>query len=224
MHWTKPRALVERRLRLEVTEKMRPDGSVVAAARSPPASTPRSTMLRARTGRKCRDLPAAQLRQSGARTGGRRRRARGAAGCRDLGQQRDPAGDQGISAHQHDGDQRLCAAGGARLYHRAGRAAARAGDRCAAATDAVERRPCLRRIRRRRAGAHHRKRAGRRCGRRRGAGAATGRAAHHHLRHGRHHREGRPGRERRGAAHRGDRGRRRRDGRIAAAGRRGLSC
>src|ERR1700727_1198920 len=26
--WTKPRALVERRLRLEVTEKMRPDGSV----------------------------------------------------------------------------------------------------------------------------------------------------------------------------------------------------
>jgi N-methylhydantoinase A len=28
LHWTKPRALVERRLRLEVTEKMRPDGSV----------------------------------------------------------------------------------------------------------------------------------------------------------------------------------------------------
>jgi len=28
--WTKPRALVERRLRLEVTEKMRPDGSVAA--------------------------------------------------------------------------------------------------------------------------------------------------------------------------------------------------
>jgi N-methylhydantoinase A len=28
MGWTKPRALVERRLRLEVTEKMRPDGSV----------------------------------------------------------------------------------------------------------------------------------------------------------------------------------------------------
>jgi N-methylhydantoinase A len=28
-HWTKPRALVERRLRLEVTEKLRPDGSVV---------------------------------------------------------------------------------------------------------------------------------------------------------------------------------------------------
>ncbi|HEX3994801.1 MAG TPA: hydantoinase/oxoprolinase family protein, partial [Acetobacteraceae bacterium] len=27
-HWTKPRALVERRLRLEVTEKLRPDGSV----------------------------------------------------------------------------------------------------------------------------------------------------------------------------------------------------
>jgi N-methylhydantoinase A len=28
LHWTKPRALVERRLRLEVTEKMRPDGAV----------------------------------------------------------------------------------------------------------------------------------------------------------------------------------------------------
>src|SRR5579871_5402010 len=28
LHWTKPRALVERRLRLEVTEKVRPDGSV----------------------------------------------------------------------------------------------------------------------------------------------------------------------------------------------------
>lgn len=29
LHWTKPRALVERRLRLEVTEKLRPDGSVL---------------------------------------------------------------------------------------------------------------------------------------------------------------------------------------------------
>src|SRR3984957_11551532 len=28
LHWTKPRALVERRLRLEVIEKLRPDGSV----------------------------------------------------------------------------------------------------------------------------------------------------------------------------------------------------
>jgi N-methylhydantoinase A len=28
LHWTKPRALVERRLRLEVTEKLRPDGSI----------------------------------------------------------------------------------------------------------------------------------------------------------------------------------------------------
>jgi len=28
LHWSKPRALVERRLRLEVTEKLRPDGSV----------------------------------------------------------------------------------------------------------------------------------------------------------------------------------------------------
>jgi hypothetical protein len=30
--WTKPRALVERRLRLEVAQKMRPDGSLNAAA------------------------------------------------------------------------------------------------------------------------------------------------------------------------------------------------
>src|ERR1700752_5107707 len=28
LHWSKPRALVERRLRLEVTEKLRPDGAV----------------------------------------------------------------------------------------------------------------------------------------------------------------------------------------------------
>ena len=63
--WTKPLALVERRLRLEVTEKLRPDGSVsvpldlasVAAA---------IDRLRDGTCRKCRDLPAAQLRQSGA--------------------------------------------------------------------------------------------------------------------------------------------------------------
>jgi N-methylhydantoinase A len=31
LHWTKPQALVERRLRLEVTEKLRPDGSVAIA-------------------------------------------------------------------------------------------------------------------------------------------------------------------------------------------------
>ena len=30
--WTEPRALVERRLRLEVAQKMRPDGSLNAAA------------------------------------------------------------------------------------------------------------------------------------------------------------------------------------------------
>src|SRR6201999_2365366 len=36
--WTKPRALVERRLRLEVTEKLRPDGSV--AVPLDPANTP----------------------------------------------------------------------------------------------------------------------------------------------------------------------------------------
>ncbi|HUB12391.1 MAG TPA: hydantoinase/oxoprolinase family protein [Acetobacteraceae bacterium] len=31
LHWSKPRALVERRLRLEVTEKLRPDGSVAVS-------------------------------------------------------------------------------------------------------------------------------------------------------------------------------------------------
>ncbi len=31
MHWTKPKALVERRLRREVTEKIRPDGSIATA-------------------------------------------------------------------------------------------------------------------------------------------------------------------------------------------------
>src|SRR3954449_748042 len=31
LRWTKPRALVERRLRLEVVEKLRPDGSVITA-------------------------------------------------------------------------------------------------------------------------------------------------------------------------------------------------
>ena len=48
-----------------------------------------------------------------------------------------------------------------------------AGDRCAVAIDAIERRPRLRRVRRRRAGPHHRKRSRRRRGRRRGAGPAT---------------------------------------------------
>ena len=72
-----------------------------------------------------RHLPAAFLRQPGARARGGRCGTRGAARCGDFGQPRDPAGDQGISAHQHDGDQRLCAAGGARLCHVARRATAR---------------------------------------------------------------------------------------------------
>jgi N-methylhydantoinase A len=44
--WTKPRALVERRLRLEVTEKMRPDGSV-AVPLDAESLTPVIAMLRA---------------------------------------------------------------------------------------------------------------------------------------------------------------------------------
>jgi N-methylhydantoinase A len=43
--WTKPRALVERRLRLEVTEKMRPDGSV-AVPLDPSSLGPVLTILR----------------------------------------------------------------------------------------------------------------------------------------------------------------------------------
>jgi N-methylhydantoinase A len=44
--WTKPRALVERRLRLEVTEKLRPDGAV-AVPLDPDSLTPVIAMLRA---------------------------------------------------------------------------------------------------------------------------------------------------------------------------------
>ena len=172
--WTKPRALVERRLRLEVEEKLRPDGSV-AVPLDPASVDAAIAVLRAERV----ESVAICLLHSYANPAHERavadRRARGAAGRRDLDQPRDPAGDQGIPAHQHHRDQRLRPAGGARLHHRAGRAAARDGDRCAAATDAVERRAGIRRVRRRRAGAHHRERAGGRGGRRRGAGAAPGR-------------------------------------------------
>ena len=46
LHWTKPRALVERRLRLEVIEKLRPDGSV-AIPLDPASITAAIDMLRA---------------------------------------------------------------------------------------------------------------------------------------------------------------------------------
>ncbi len=139
LHWTKPRALVERRLRLEVVEKLRPDGSVAVPLDMASVDTA-IAMLRRRGGAERRDLPAALLRQSGARARRGRCGACGDARCGDLGQPRDPAGDQGVSAHQHDGDQRIRAAGGAGLCHVAGGAAARAGDRGAIAADAVERR------------------------------------------------------------------------------------
>ena len=45
LHWTKPRALVERRLRLEVVEKLRPDGSV-AIPLDPASITTAIDMLR----------------------------------------------------------------------------------------------------------------------------------------------------------------------------------
>ena len=46
LHWTKPRALVERRLRLEVVEKLRPDGSV-ATPLDPTSIAAAIDMLRA---------------------------------------------------------------------------------------------------------------------------------------------------------------------------------
>ena len=46
LHWTKPRALVERRLRLEVVEKLRPDGSV-ATPLDPASVATAIDMLRA---------------------------------------------------------------------------------------------------------------------------------------------------------------------------------
>ena len=64
LHWTKPRALVERRLRLEVVEKLRPDGSVAVPLDTASVAAA-IAMLRARGGAECRDLPAALLRQSG---------------------------------------------------------------------------------------------------------------------------------------------------------------
>ena len=78
LHWTKPRALVERRLRLEVIEKLRPDGSVAIPLDA--ASVAAAIDDAARRGRAERgDLPAALLCQSGARTRGGRCGARGAA-------------------------------------------------------------------------------------------------------------------------------------------------
>ena len=96
------------------------------------------------------------------------------------------------------------------------------GHRGAVAVDAIQRRSGVGGVRRRRAGAHHRKWTGGRRGGRRGAGDEAGRTARHHLRHGRHHGEGGPGREWRSPAHRGARSRRRRNGRLAPAGRCGL--
>ena len=65
LHWTKPRALVERRLRLEVIEKLRPDGSVAIPLDA--ASVAAAIDDAAQRGRaERRDLPAALLRQPGA--------------------------------------------------------------------------------------------------------------------------------------------------------------
>ena len=219
--WTKPRALVERRLRLEVTEKLRPDGSV-AVPLDAASLEPVIAMLRAENVASV----AICLLHSYANPAHERAVALavrdGVAGGGDFRQQRHPAGDQGISAHQHDGHQRLCATRRAGLHHRAGCPAARAWDRCAAATDAVQRRAGFGVVRGGIAGPHHRIRAGRGCRRGRRAGATAGRAADRYVRHGRNDRQGRTGRERRGSADRGDRGRRRGDGRVAAAGGRRL--
>ncbi len=119
MHWTKPRALVERRLRLEVTEKLRPDGSV-AMPLDPASVDAAIAMLRAEQV----ESVAICLLHSYANPAHERAVAAAVRAAlpdvADFGQPRDPAGDQGIPAHQHDGDQRLCATGGARLPHGAG--------------------------------------------------------------------------------------------------------
>ena len=123
LHWTKPRALVERRLRLEVIEKLRPDGSV-ATPLDAASVTAAIDMLRGEAVQSvaiCLLHSYANPAHEAAVADAVRD---GAARCGDFGQPRDPSGDQGISAHQHDGDQRLRAAGGARLRHIARRAAA----------------------------------------------------------------------------------------------------
>ncbi len=115
----------------------------------PRQSPKRHRHITSRERRQRRHLPAAQLREPGARTGRRRCDPPRDGRRRDLGQPRDPTRDKGVSAHQHHGHQRLREADLARLYDRPGRPACRARRDRAAEAHAVERRAGLGPFRRR---------------------------------------------------------------------------
>ena len=109
LRWNKPPALVERRLRLEVRERTRPDGSI--ATPLDPASV--DTAIAVLRGEQVQSLAVCLLHsyanpahEQAIADAVRVALARPA----DLAQSRDPAGDQGVSANEHDGDQRLRAA------------------------------------------------------------------------------------------------------------------
>ena len=202
--WEKPPPLVERRLRLEVDERIDAQGEVQSAARPTPTSSGALDALLGRGHRGARGLPAQRLRQPRPR-GARSRRLRASAALPGLPlccQQRGAAGDPRVRADLHHRHQRLRAAGRAPLPARA--AGGLDGDRACAA-------PLL--IMQSNGGlmtaeaaadagrAHHRVRPG---GRRRSAPRrwrrAIGRRQAHHLRHGRHDRQGLARRGRRGRA------------------------
>ena len=211
LHWTKPRALVERRLRLEVTEKLRPDGSVAVPLDT--ASVDAAiAMLRAENVQSV----AICLLHSYANPAHERAVAdRVRAALPDIAisvsheilpeiKEYPRTSTTVINAYVQPVvrayitalDARLRALGIAAALQLMQSNGGLASAEFAAAAP----------------GAHHRKRPGGRRGRRRRAGAAPERASADHLRHGRHHRQGRPGGERRGTAQRGHRSRRRRHG------------
>ena len=221
LHWTKPRALVERRLRLEVVEKLRPDGSVAVPLDAASVAAAIDMLRREEV-----QSVAICLLHSYANPAHERAVAEAVrAALPDVAisvsheilpeiKEYPRTSTTVINAYVQPVVRAYVTALAARL-RALGIAAPlqlmQSNGGLASAEFAADR-----------AGAYHRKRPGGRRGRRRSAGGQARRAARHHLRHGRHHREGRPGREWRGAAQRGARSRRRRHGRIAPAGRRGL--
>ena len=223
LHWTKPRALVERRLRLEVIEKLRPDGSIATPldAASVAAAI---DMLR----REDVQSVAICLLHSYANPAHERAVADAVrAALPDVAisvsheilpeiKEYPRTSTTVINAYVQPVVRAYVTSLAARLRELG----------IAAPLQLMQSNGGLGigGIRRDRAGAHHRKRSGGRRGRRRRARREARRTARHHLRHGRHHGKGGPGREWRGAAQRGTRGRRRRDGGIAPAGRRRLSA
>ncbi len=107
MSWTKPPPLVERRLRVEVDERVNAQGGIDRPLDE--ASVERAVQLSGRRGgRGDRGLPAALLSQPGARDQGQGDRGRPGARRRALGQRRGVAGHQRIRAHLDDRHQRLC--------------------------------------------------------------------------------------------------------------------